>query len=374
MKFTIDTQLFLNILTNVSRAAAGSSSLVPLFQKIKLTISDEGLYLLASNGNFSIKSLIPNYIKDKQIIFDKENGEILVAAKLINAIMAKIPGEQFTFELIENGLANIESNNIVYHLNVIEAYEYPEVDLSQNGIHLNLTTKDISDAVSQVSFAASIKNSRMQLTAVNMESNGSTIVFTATDGARLAKKEIFSDTNGVFSVNIPSKTLSEIAKALENSLTVELYVSDKKVLFVSENVWISTTLIEGEYPSVKNTIPKSFNYYLEVNSEEFLNALSRVSLLSVERQNVVKLSMENGKVIVSSKSAQIGSAQEFLNLFRYTGNRLDISFNGEYVASAIRALGSNDVVISFLGEMKPFTVTDKNNPNLIQLITPVITY
>ena len=373
MRFTINTQEFLKTLNNVSRASSSSSTMA-YYQYLKLTVVDNGVLLLASNGQFTIESLIPNIQKDKQIVFDKDFGSTLVNSKLINAIVAKLPSDTFTFEIIENGLAKIEANNIVYNLNVVDSSEYPQIDLSAIGIKLILSSKDINDAISQVSFAASQKNTRPQLMAVNTESTSSSIIFTTTDGARLARKEIAIDTNGVFSVNIPSKTFIEIARTLDDTKEVEVYVSDKKVLFKTDFTTISTSLIEGDYPNVKNIIPKNFYYYLEVNAEEFLNALSRVSLLSIERENVVKMTMEEGRVIISSKSQQVGSAQEFLNLFRYTGERLEISFNGDYVASAVRALNSNDVLISFLGEMKPFTITDKNNSNVIQLITPVRTY
>ena len=50
------------------------------------------------------------------------------------------------------------------------------------------------------------------------------------------------------------------------------------------------------------------------------------------------------------------------------------SFNSEYVKSAIRSLKGTDVLLSFLGEMKPFTVTDKNDDSIVQLITPVRPY
>ncbi len=228
-------------------------------------------------------------------------------------VFAKLPSDTFTFEIIENGLAKIEANNIVYNLNVVDSSEYPQIDLSAIGIKLILSSKDINDAISQVSFAASQKNTRPQLMAVNTESTSSSIIFTATDGARLARKEIAIDTNGVFSVNIPSKTFIEIARTLDDTKEVEVYVSDKKVLFKTDFTTISTSLIEGDYPNVKNIIPKNFYYYLEVNAEEFLNALSRVSLLSIERENVVKMTMEEGRAIISSKSQQCTELRLSLN-------------------------------------------------------------
>ena len=71
---------------------------------------------------------------------------------------------------------------------------------------------------------------------------------------------------------------------------------------------------------------------------------------------------------------QVGSATEAINVCQYNSDRLEISFNASYVADAIKACGSEDVVIQFLGEMKPFVVKNPNDETQIQLITPMRTY
>ena len=168
----------------------------------------------------------------------------------------------------------------------------------------------------------------------------------------------------MFSINIDAKTLLEAARTIENEKEIEIYASDKKVLFKYANTKIITNLIGGDYPNVKNIVPKTYYYFLEVNANDFLNAINSVAMLTLDRENVV----------VSSKSQLSGSGEKILSLFRYTGERLEISFNYHFVVDAIKALGSQDVLLSFVGEMKPFTITDKNDPSNIHLITPVRTY
>ena len=55
--------------------------------------------------------------------------------------------------------------------------------------------------------------------------------------------------------------------------------------------------------------------------------MQRVSLLAVEREKIVKLSLSDAGVQISSKSEQIGSANEKIELYQYEGGRFDISFN-----------------------------------------------
>jgi DNA polymerase-3 subunit beta len=121
-------------------------------------------------------------------------------------------------------------------------------------------------------------------------------------------------------------------------------------------------------------IPSNYPYVLKVNANAFVNAMQRVSLLAVERERIVKLSLDEAGVEISSKSEQIGSANEKVELFEYEGGRLDISFNVDYVTDAIKAAQSEDVILSFAGEMNAFRVTSPEDESIIQIVTPVRSY
>lgn len=374
MKFTINRDEFIKALLNVCRIIQAKNSVNPILSNVRLVLDNSGLNITGSNGDLSISQTIPLFSGDKELIRDVRQGAVLVKAKIITDIARKIDGKELTFELIDESVAKIANDKTTFKLNTIRAEEYQDIDFSEDGTKLILKKEDFVNSISEVAFAASQKDTRPILTAVNFSGDNNLLTLTCTDGARLASKKLDLDVKERFSVNIPSKALVEASKSVSNEEEIVLFISDKKVLFVLKDTTIVSRLISSEYPNTKNIIPKSFYYYLEVNSNEFLSAMDRISLLSVERENSVKITMTDSKVELSSKSQQVGSAVESLNLFKFQGERLEISFNAEFVASAIRALKSEDVLISFVGEMKPFTVTDRNNQNIIQLITPLRTF
>ena len=84
--------------------------------------------------------------------------------------------------------------------------------------------------------------------------------------------------------------------------------------------------------------------------------------------------MSAEKVNLTSNSQEIGSVVESIQNYRYEGSRLDISFTAKYVTEAIKALGSEDIEFSFIGEMKPFVIKNPNDNSVIQIVTPVRTY
>ena len=166
----------------------------------------------------------------------------------------------------------------------------------------------------------------------------------------------------------------EIDHLLEGAESVKIALSDKKALFEFENTIVATRLVAGEYPNTKNILPRVTNYSLEVNASDFLKAIDRVNILSIDRENVVDLYLDEDNVEISAKSTQVGSASEKIETFKFEGSNLQISFNSEFVSSAIRALGSEDVMFLFVGEMKPFVIKNPSDESIVQIVTPVRTY
>ena len=174
-------------------------------------------------------------------------------------------------------------------------------------------------------------------------------------------------------LNIPVKTLVEVSKLIEDN-DVTMYVASNKVVFKFGRTVIYSRVIAGDFPKTSRMIPTKYPYELKVNASKFIDAMARVSLLSVERERIVKLSMNDDNVEISSKSEQIGSANESIDLYEYSGGRFNISFNVDYVSDAIKATQSEDVILAFAGEMNAFKITAPGDDTLVQIITPVRSY
>ena len=54
--------------------------------------------------------------------------------------------------------------------------------------------------------------------------------------------------------------------------------------------------------------------------------------------------------------------------------KFKISFSSRYMMEAIRTINTNDVVLSFVGEVKPILLKESTNEDLIGLILPIRTY
>jgi DNA polymerase-3 subunit beta len=377
MKFKINREQFLKGLLVASKPTTTKSP-IPVLGNILMTLDEKGLHLLGSNGELAIKTLIPIRVNDMEVIRIYSEGACLISSKIIVEMIRKLEGNEIDFELFDGSIAKIEDGRTKYNLNSVRPDEYPEIDLDKTGVTFEVECKKFVKMVDQTSFAASTKEQRPILTAIHLEASEGELTAIATDSARLAKKTIEIKDNVVFAANIPARVLQEIAKTIEGTpgvSLVEITVSDKKVLFEFDGTIVSSRLIAGDYPNTKNIIPKSYNSFLEVNANELLKAMERVALLAAnERENIVKLSLSENGVVVSSRSPLSGSATETISTCKYSGEALDISFNHLFVSAAVKACQSEDVIIGFLGEMKPFSVRVNEDPAHVQIVTPVRTY
>lgn len=374
MKFTINRDQFLKGLM-ISAKAIGSKSPIPVMANVKIKVSEKGLELTGSNSELTIQTIIPYSLEDKEIIRDADYGETLVANKFITEIVRRLEGTEVTFEVVDATIAKISDGKSDFKLNSVKAEEYPDIDLEMNGAKIQIAYKEFKELVDQTAFAASTRDQRPILTALNLEAIEGELTATATDSARLAKKSIHLNEKISFIANVPATVMSEVAHLLEDDAAmVTLAISEKKVVFALNGTLVTTRLVNGEYPNTRHIIPHGFSYFLEANSQELISAMERVSLLSVDRENVVKIIMTEDSVEISAKSSQIGSATEKISTFQYTGERLEVSFNSTYVMQAIKAAKCEDVTIAFLGEMKPFVIKNVKNESHVQLVTPVRTY
>ena len=367
MNFKIKRLELLNALTKVSRAVSIKSPL-PVLTGIKFDLKEDELILTGSDSDITIQTSIQDHI---DII---EPGSVVLSSKYILEIIKKIDSEDVHIFIVDGTLTRIEGANSRFDLNGTSYIDYPRIDLNKTGVNLQMKSIDLKEAIEQTSFATSEKETRPVLTGVNFKAKDHVLECIATDSYRLAKRILNIDSDISFNIIIPKKSLIEISRIIEKDELIDLYVSDRKVLFVFDHVLIQTRLIDGTFPDTSRLIPDSFDYSMSIDSTSLLNSIDRASLLTNEQTNIVKLTMNQDTVILSSFSQEIGSVEENLSRAFYKGEPLKISFSARYLTDAIKSINGQKVRVLFTGEMKPFIIKDFETQDIIQLVLPVRTY
>ena len=369
MNFKIKRIKLLNALTKTTKAVSIRSPL-PVLTGIKFDLHDDCLILTGSDSDITIQTKI---IKDDDLII-YETGGVVLNSRYILDIVRKIDSDYINIQILDGALTRISSPTSKFDLNGTDILDYPRIDLSKNGIKTDINSLVLKNIISQTKFAASDKEHKPILTGINFKAANNQLECTATDSYRLAKKVVSLNEDVTFNITIPQKSLDEISKIIEKDEIIEMYVSDRKVLYVFDNNIIQTRLIDGSFPDTNRLIPNSFDYELDLDTHYLLNAIDRVSLLTNEQNNIIKLDMNDTQVLLSLYMQEIGSVEEILDKAFYKGESLSISFSSKYVTEAIKAFNSSKIKILFTGEMKPFIIKDYENDDVIQLVLPVRTF
>ena len=251
MRFTIKREELLKGL-NIAGRAISSKAAIPLLKNFKLELDEKGLCITGSDYNISIRTIVPYSIGDQEIIRNYKEGAVLISARFISEITRKLESDEITFDVIDSTIVTISDsdNHSQFTLDCIRPEEYPDLDLEAIGTSITLTRNDFSLLVSQTAFAASLKEQRPILTAMNLEANNGTLTATATDSARMARKSITVPFDVDFISNVPARMMVEVDHLIENENSVEISFSSSSSFGSLEGISSSSTFLSSNSSNI----------------------------------------------------------------------------------------------------------------------------
>ena len=374
MKLSIKQKVLMEHLNYVIRGIS-NKNLIPILNCIKFELTNEGLYLLSTDNELAIKTFIPASEIDNIDI----KGEILISGRYIYDIVRKLSNEVINIEEIIDSQVLITTESSSFKLNCNNVSEFPSIDLEFTGTPVLMDKRVFKTTINQTIFATSTQESRPILTGINFKINENIMEVTATDSYRLSKKRIILDSNVEDNVDIiiPSRNLNEIIRLMsDDEEKMELHIFSNKVIFKIGNLIVMTRLINGNYPDTNKLIPENFELKIKLNLDNFYNDIDRASLLTnAEEKNIIKLETKNDIMIISSSNMpEIGNVEEKIKIEKNVDCDIKISFSSKYMMDAIKTFDSEEVELSFNGEIKPIIINYVDNDDLTQLILPIRTY
>lgn len=373
MKFSIKKDVLLQSLNSVSKALS-SKNLIPILSGIKFNLTNNGLFLSASDNDISIESFIDK--EDLDII--ESIGCTVIQGKYILEIIRKLEGRIVNIELLDGIKVLISCGNSEFNLNCMEASEFPNLNLEEKKEPIIMKKEDFKNLIYKTSFAVSSQETRPILTGINFKINENKLECIATDSYRLAKKQLILNNKVDEEINIviPGKNLLELTKIIEdNEKDIQMHIFNNKVLFKFDNTLFQTRVLSGTFPNVNRMIPESFELSIKTNTTELYNVIDRAALLTSEKdKNIIKFECENSEVIVSSNSPEIGKVEEKISIEKNNDKNINIAFSSRFMMDAIKTIESKNVILNFNNEIQPIIVFDENDETLLQLILPIKTY
>lgn len=371
MKLLIEKNIILESLSNVMRAIS-PRNIIPILNGVLFELTEEGLYLTASDSDLVIKNFIPK----ENIKSITETGKTVIQSKYLLDIIRKMPNTDINIEVLEDLKVIISTENTMYNLNCLNIEDYPQINLEETKNPIIIESDVLKKIISQTIFAISTQESRPLLTGLNFKITGNVLECIATDSYRLAKKTIILDKEyDSCNIVIPGKNINEFDKLLTTNENVEIHTFSNKILFKYNGYLFQSSLLNGTYPNTSNLIPNEFSIILTTSLDKYFSAIDRAALLTQSKEkNIVKMETRNNELIVSSYASEIGKSEESVEVDKNTSEDISISFSSKYMLEALRTFEEEELLIFLNSDSKPIVLKSVKDESLIQLILPIKTY
>lgn len=368
MKFTCQKEKLVYAAQIVQKAVS-SKPQMPILSGIYLNAFDNTLELQATDYELGISCKIEGNIE--------QPGAIVLSGRYFQEVVRRLPGDIVEISTNqEDNTVKITSNSAQFNLLSLPAAEFPVLKPLDGTITFNIRDNVFRDLIKKTVFACSTDEARPVFTGGLLDVNNSDVLMVATNTHRLAvKREILDEFNGAIKIIIPSKILNELAKIMVSEVpsNVLIHCSHNQISFTFDNVYITSRLIEGQFPDYKRVIPPEFVTNITLKTDEFLAAVERVSLISRGGDyNIIKLSFKQGAVLITSNNPDIGKAEESVAI-DLQGNDLDIAFNAKYVTDILKNIDSEKFNFSLNTPLSPASIKPLDDEDYTYIITPVRT-
>lgn len=352
MKFRVERDVLADAVTWAARALP-SRPPVPVLAGLLLQADTDGtLHLSSFDYEVSARVEVAAEVTDP--------GTVLVSGRLLADISRSLPGKPVDV-VTDGSRVSLSCGASRFTLLTMPVEEYPQLPVMPDGTGA-IAGGVFTEAVAQVTVAASRDETLPILTGVRMEIEGEQLTLMATDRYRLALRTLtwrpVSPTSSSVAL-VRARTLSEVSKALGAAGDVSLALAEdggtELIGFEAGGRRTTSLLVDGEYPKVRALFPAESPIHTVVDTQALIEAVRRVALVA-ERNTPVRLGFGDGSLTLEAGQGEDAQASEAIES-TLVGEELSIAFNPQFLIDGLSALNTPFARLSFTQPQKPAVIT-----------------
>ncbi|MCK5129715.1 MAG: DNA polymerase III subunit beta [Clostridiales bacterium] len=364
MRIKLDKQSLCNAVATVNHAIS-SRTTMPILEGIKIKTTKEGVQFTCYDMTLGIETVILATVQ--------EEGEAVVPGRLFYELTRKLPDDADVDMYFDKTSVEIVCAGSKTHIQTLPAEDFPMLPDIEENVQFNFSQEKIKNMIKRTLFAAAIDESRPVLTGVLFEIDSDSIRLISLDGYRMAisGKDIGEKENLVTAI-VPSATLSEVGRLLENEGSVKISISQSHILFQTGNTRMISRLIEGEYIKYRQIIPMEWQTRFTMSSIALAQSIDRAATISSGSNNLVAFNIGSNQVNIDSEN-ELGNVHEVITT-QVEGKEIQIAFNARYISDILKNIESQDIVLSFTTNVSPCVITPAEDDDFLYLLLPVRIY
>lgn len=366
MKFAIARETLLTPLSQVIGVVEKRQTL-PILSNVLMRLSDGRVELTGTDLEVQLVASVE--------AGSSEEGAVTVPARKLLDIFRLLPDHSEVRVEQRDDRLGIRCGSSRFSLATLPVENYPAFDSGTTELEVSLPGETLRQALDKTLFAMAQQDVRYYLNGLLLDFEGSTLRAVASDGHRLA---LFQETlPAPFANNrqiiVPRKGVLELVRLLGDADdTVILQISPNTVRVNLGSVVFSAKLIEGRFPDYQRVMPRDLDRHYRVERDLFRGALSRVSVLSLEKQKSISLEVPEGEgvMILKSQNIEHEEAEERVAL-EAEGGGVSVGFNAGYLLDAIGHADAEHVRLSFTPAANSCLIEDTVDTRYKYVVMPM---
>ncbi|MEE8126018.1 MAG: DNA polymerase III subunit beta [Nitrospirales bacterium] len=346
---------------------------MPILANVLLEAKSEGLDIVATDLEIGMRGLYKATVQ--------EPGSVTFSARTLFDILKEIRHSEIEMVVGENNWVTIKAGKSQFKVVGLSSNDYPALPAIERDGLTSLPAQGLLQLLKKTVFAVGEKDTRYVLNGllISLIPSGKkvTIRLVGTDGHRLgwAEQEVAPAAAAIpaseIQVIIPKKAAIEIRRLLEEDDKEPLLGFTKNMVILRKSGLVLTSrIMEGTYPNYQQVVPKESSKKAILNKSELEGALRRVAILSKDKAHAVKLAFSADHVHLSSKSPELGEADEEISA-KYTGENFAAGFNARYFLDVLSVIETESLSLQMETSLSPCLIQEQGNPNFKAVVMPV---
>jgi DNA polymerase III subunit beta len=340
MKFVVSSTDLLHHLASISKVIS-SKSTMPILDNFLFQLTENEITITASD----LESTLITRLELDNI---EGEGIIAIPAKLITDTLKEFPEQPLTFQINpETYGIEIFSDNGKFSIIGQNGEDYPELPQLNEEVASSVYVNRLAlqKGIEKTLFATADDELRPVMNGIFIEISPDFMSFVASDAHKLVRYRRLDATAEIESSFILPKKPAGLLKSLlpKEEFDVKIEFDNKNAFFTLSNYKLICRLVEGNYPSYNSVIPTNNSNKMIIDRLSFFNTVKRVSVFSSQASNLIRLNINENKLVVSAQDIDFSiSAVERLNC-DYEGDEIEIGFKSTFLLEILTNISAGDV-------------------------------
>ena len=369
MQFEIKRDILLKSL-NFVQGVIEKKNTLPILSNVLLELKNNALSIIATDLDLIF------YEKIEEIKIINEGSTTTSAAVLYDILRKISSNSNLKFELKNENKLSLKSENSDFNLLCLPTDNFPSFSDNFDGQEIELDNSKFLKLLNKTRISISNDDTRHYLNGIFLhltEANGRNFLTgVATDSHRLSSSSLeITNLEKFSSIILPRKTVYQLCTLLsEIPEKLKMQINENKIKFSFGKVKLISKVIDGKFPDYKKVVPLDNKKVLEVSSKEFVDSIERVTSVSLDRKEGVKLNISKNDVQLSVNSANSGEGNEKINA-KFNSENINISFNSKYLLDIASEIEDKNIRMNFKDSISPVLIEDVSDRNSYYVIMPM---